>query len=124
MTGLGWHISEREGRTIHWHNGGTGGFSAMLALDRLAGCAVGALATASPTCLLPLDGAVLAALTAITAAAGGAARPDGPAACVTLPTTPSAPIRGRGLTQALTRLRCKRRRRSGSKSRTATRVHG
>jgi CubicO group peptidase (beta-lactamase class C family)/membrane protein YqaA with SNARE-associated domain len=66
VTGLGWHISEREGRTIHWHNGGTGGFSAMLAFDRLAGFAVGALATSSPTRRAPLDGAVFAALTAIT----------------------------------------------------------
>jgi hypothetical protein len=72
VTGLGWQICEREGRTIHWHNGGTGGFSDMLAFDRLAGCAVGALATSSPTRAAPLDSAVFAALTAITTATAGA----------------------------------------------------
>ncbi len=25
-TGLGWHISQRAGRSVLWHNGGTGGF--------------------------------------------------------------------------------------------------
>jgi D-alanyl-D-alanine-carboxypeptidase/D-alanyl-D-alanine-endopeptidase len=64
-TGLGWHLSERAGRPVLWHNGGTGGFSAMLALDRQAGCAVAAVATSAPTRSLPLDGAVLAALTGI-----------------------------------------------------------
>jgi serine-type D-Ala-D-Ala carboxypeptidase/endopeptidase len=67
-TGLGWHISERSGRSVLWHNGGTGGFSAMLALDRQAGCAIGAVATASPTRALLLDDAVFAALAALTTA--------------------------------------------------------
>jgi CHASE2 domain-containing sensor protein len=40
----------------------------MLAFDRLAGFAVGALATSSPTRKAPLDSAVFAALTAITIA--------------------------------------------------------
>ena len=65
-TGLGWHISELSGRTILWHNGGTGGFSSMLALDRQAGCAVAAVATSGPTRNMPLDSAVLAALTDLT----------------------------------------------------------
>lgn len=43
--GLGWAISERDGRTITWHNGGTGGTHTMLALDRDAGRAGIALAT-------------------------------------------------------------------------------
>jgi serine-type D-Ala-D-Ala carboxypeptidase/endopeptidase len=64
-TGLGWHIARPKGWPILWHNGGTGGFSAMLAVDRPAGCAVGAMTTAGPTRARPLDHAVLAALAAV-----------------------------------------------------------
>lgn len=32
--GYGWMTSEISGRTITWHNGGTGGFAAWLGLDR------------------------------------------------------------------------------------------
>jgi CubicO group peptidase (beta-lactamase class C family) len=32
--GLAWHLLERDGRTITWHNGATGGFRTILALDR------------------------------------------------------------------------------------------
>jgi CubicO group peptidase (beta-lactamase class C family) len=67
-TGLGWHIASPGGRHVLWHNGATGGFSAMLALDRQAGCAVAAVATAFPGRDQPLDGAVLATLTALTSA--------------------------------------------------------
>ena len=66
ITGLGWHTSEHAGRSVLWHNGGTGGFSAMVALDRQAGCAVAAVATSSPSHALPLDSAVLAALAELT----------------------------------------------------------
>jgi len=66
QTGLGWHICSPAGRPVLWHDGGTGGFSAMLALDRDAGCAVGAVATSAPTSDPPLDAAVLAALTGLT----------------------------------------------------------
>lgn len=38
--GLGWIVSEVEGRTLTWHNGGTGGFTSYLGLDRSAGRAV------------------------------------------------------------------------------------
>jgi CubicO group peptidase (beta-lactamase class C family)/membrane protein DedA with SNARE-associated domain len=68
QTGLGWHIASPGNRQVLWHNGATGGFSAMLALDRGAGCAVAAVATASPTRDQPLDGAVFAALAALTSA--------------------------------------------------------
>jgi len=51
---------------VLWHNGATGGFSAMLALDRDAGCAIGAVATSAPARHQPLEGAVLAALTELT----------------------------------------------------------
>ena len=61
-TGLGWHISSAAGRPVLWHNGGTGGFSAMLALDRDAGCAIGAVATSGPAPHQPLEGAVRTAL--------------------------------------------------------------
>lgn len=38
--GLNWIITERAGRTITWHNGGTGGFTSFVGLDRDAGTAV------------------------------------------------------------------------------------
>ena len=66
QAGLGWHICSPAGRPVLWHNGATGGFSAMLALDRDAGCAVGAVATSTPTRHLPLDAAVLTALTELS----------------------------------------------------------
>lgn len=31
--GLAWHVFGRDGRTIVWHNGRTGGFASMIALD-------------------------------------------------------------------------------------------
>ncbi len=75
VTGLGWHLARPAGRSVLWHNGVTGGFAAMLALDRAAGCAVGAVATAAPTRSQPLDGAVLAALSELTGSPGHA-EPD------------------------------------------------
>lgn len=30
---LGWHVSPKDGQTLHWHNGGTGGFRSCLVLD-------------------------------------------------------------------------------------------
>lgn len=38
--GLAWFTSEFDGRQVTWHNGGTGGYSSMLAIDREAGTAV------------------------------------------------------------------------------------
>ncbi|WP_208427330.1 MULTISPECIES: serine hydrolase domain-containing protein [Salinibacter] len=35
--GLGWHQSTREGHAVLWHNGGTGGFRSLVALDRDTG---------------------------------------------------------------------------------------
>lgn len=32
--GLGWHIFEKEGRQLHWHNGSTGGFSSYLIFEK------------------------------------------------------------------------------------------
>jgi len=45
--GLGWHILERDGRSIVWHNGGTGGFHSFIAFERDSGRAVVVLANAS-----------------------------------------------------------------------------
>jgi D-alanyl-D-alanine-carboxypeptidase/D-alanyl-D-alanine-endopeptidase len=69
QTGLGWHLCSPAGRPVLWHNGATGGFSAMLAVDRDAGCAVGVVATSAPTRHHPLDAAVLTALTELTSQA-------------------------------------------------------
>lgn len=38
--GLAWFTEQRGDRTLTWHNGGTGGYSSMLVLDREAGVAV------------------------------------------------------------------------------------
>lgn len=38
--GLAWFTEQRDGRTLTWHNGGTGGYSTMLVLDRDASVAV------------------------------------------------------------------------------------
>jgi hypothetical protein len=38
--GLAWMTSDQSGRTLTWHNGGTGGYRSMLALDRTTGQAV------------------------------------------------------------------------------------
>jgi CubicO group peptidase (beta-lactamase class C family) len=36
-TGLGWVVHERPDVTVVWHNGGTGGFRSMIAVNRQAG---------------------------------------------------------------------------------------
>ena len=47
--GAGWMTLETKGRTVTWHNGGTGGFRAWVGLDRKAGTGVVLLtATAAP----------------------------------------------------------------------------
>lgn len=38
--GAAWIVLDRKGRTVTWHNGGTGGFRTWLGLDRAAGTAV------------------------------------------------------------------------------------
>lgn len=40
QVGLAWITRTVDGRAVTWHNGGTGGFRSMLALDRAAGTAV------------------------------------------------------------------------------------
>ena len=38
--GAGWITLDHDGRTVTWHNGGTGGFRSWLGLDRAAGAGV------------------------------------------------------------------------------------
>jgi len=45
--GAGWMVLETRGRTVTWHNGGTGGFSSWIGLDRGAGTAVAMLSATS-----------------------------------------------------------------------------
>lgn len=45
--GLGWHILEREGRTIIWHNGGTGGYHSFMGFDPASGANAVVLSNAS-----------------------------------------------------------------------------
>lgn len=45
--GYGWLLLEQHGRRIAWHNGGTGGFASMLAVDRDNGVGVVVLADAA-----------------------------------------------------------------------------
>jgi CubicO group peptidase (beta-lactamase class C family) len=35
--GYGWHVTPRDGQTITWHNGGTGGFSSFAGFNRATG---------------------------------------------------------------------------------------
>ncbi len=45
--GMGWHISQKRGRDIIWHNGMTGGFGAFAAFDPAAKTGVAVLANTS-----------------------------------------------------------------------------
>ncbi len=56
-----WHHSRRGPREIIWHNGMTGGFSAMIAFDPGRGLGVAALADTAGAPPSPLDDAVFAA---------------------------------------------------------------
>jgi len=60
--GLAWHQTRRGDHTIIWHNGMTGGFSAMVAFDPARGLGVAALANTAGKLPSPLDEAVLRAL--------------------------------------------------------------
>ncbi len=58
---LAWHHTRRNNHTIIWHNGMTGGFSAMVAFDPARNLGVAALADTAGTPPSPLDQAVLSA---------------------------------------------------------------
>ena len=60
--GLAWHLARRGGQTISWHNGMTGGFSTMIALDPARRLGVAALANSAGRPPSPLDEAILQAL--------------------------------------------------------------
>ncbi len=45
--GLAWHQSTRDGHAVLWHNGGTGGFRSVVALDRETGDGVVVLVSAA-----------------------------------------------------------------------------
>jgi CubicO group peptidase (beta-lactamase class C family) len=59
--GLAWHHIRQGDRTTIWHNGMTGGFSAMIAIDPARGLGVAALANAAGPPPSPLDQSVLSA---------------------------------------------------------------
>jgi D-alanyl-D-alanine-carboxypeptidase/D-alanyl-D-alanine-endopeptidase len=58
---LAWHHVRHGDHTIIWHNGMTGGFSAMVAFDPARNLGVAALANSAGALPSPLDKAVLAA---------------------------------------------------------------
>lgn len=60
--GLAWHHARRGDHRIIWHNGMTGGFSAMIAFDPDRGLGVAALASSACRPPSPLDAAVMATL--------------------------------------------------------------
>ena len=60
--GLGWHHALRDGRRVSWHNGMTGGYSSMIALDTERQSAVAALANRGSPPPSPLDAAVMEAI--------------------------------------------------------------
>lgn len=59
--GLAWHRAHRGDRRIIWHNGMTGGFSAIIVFDPDRGLGVAALANSARRPPSPLDQAVLGA---------------------------------------------------------------
>ena len=61
-TGLGWHHALRDGRRVSWHNGMTGGYSSMIALDTEHQSAIVALANRGTPPPSPLDAAVMKAI--------------------------------------------------------------
>jgi CubicO group peptidase (beta-lactamase class C family) len=60
--GLGWHHALRDGRRVSWHNGMTGGYSSMIALDIERQSAVAALANRGTPPPSPLDAPVMRAI--------------------------------------------------------------
>jgi CubicO group peptidase (beta-lactamase class C family) len=60
--GLGWHHALRDGRRVSWHNGMTGGYSSMIALDIERQLAVVALANRGIPPPSPLDATVMSAI--------------------------------------------------------------
>jgi CubicO group peptidase (beta-lactamase class C family) len=67
LIGLAWQHTLDGQAPLLWHNGGTGGFSSIIVIDRANGNAVAAVATTAPTPAFPLDHAALAALAQISA---------------------------------------------------------
>jgi CubicO group peptidase (beta-lactamase class C family) len=59
--GLAWHHTRRGDHSIIWHNGMTGGFSAMIAFEPVRNLGVAALANTAGSLPSPLDQAVLSA---------------------------------------------------------------
>ena len=53
--GLGWHQSTRDGHAVLWHNGGTGGFRSVVALDRGTGDGVVVLVSTALSSQTVLD---------------------------------------------------------------------
>jgi len=60
--GLAWHLTVRGDRELIWHNGMTGGYSAIIAFDPVRSIGVAALANAAGVQPSPLDEAVFRAL--------------------------------------------------------------
>jgi CubicO group peptidase (beta-lactamase class C family) len=60
--GLGWHHALRDGRRVSWHNGMTGGYSSMIALDIERQSAIAALANRGSPPPSPLDAPVMRAI--------------------------------------------------------------
>ena len=60
--GLAWHLTVRGDRELIWHNGMTGGYSAMIAFDPVRSVGVAALANSAGVQPSPLDEAVFEAL--------------------------------------------------------------
>jgi len=60
--GLAWHLTVRGDRELIWHNGMTGGYSAVIAFDPVRSLGVAALANAAGVRPSPLDEAVFRVL--------------------------------------------------------------
>jgi CubicO group peptidase (beta-lactamase class C family) len=62
--GLAWHLRHDAGTTVAWHNGGTGGFGAFVAMAEGRGTGVAVLYNSAPS--PPVDAAALALLSDIS----------------------------------------------------------
>ena len=71
--GAAWLVLEHRGAVVTWHNGGTGGFRSILALNRDAGAGVALVSATARS----LDSAGFALLAECVAAADGTVAADG-----------------------------------------------
>ncbi|WP_375423459.1 serine hydrolase domain-containing protein [uncultured Friedmanniella sp.] len=97
--GLAWFTRETEGRALTWHNGGTGGYRSMLAVDLQAGTAVVVLNSSTRWVDRP---ALQLAATPAGGALAAADAPEGPSGLPLVLAATGLALLLTGLVQSLT----------------------